>query len=242
MIRFNHVSHSGVGDGVALKNVSFHISPGQPAAIIGPVGAGQDLIMSMCVLEVEPHEGKVILDGQDTRDLRSGDLRRLRRSTGIVSRAHPLLHDRSVLENVTLALEIRGWSRRRAVRRALKALESTGALAMKGAYPDAVPSEDRALVALARAIAAGPRLLLAQYVLDSLPKEKAGRFLAVLRDMAALGATVMSLETRIEPVDLPGWRVYSLNAGIIERVEIIAPSNQPDRRVSLVDRLIQSTN
>ena len=242
MIRFNHVSHSGFGTGVVLRNISFHISRDQPGAIIGPVGAGQDLIIRMCLLEEEPQEGKIILDGRDTRDFRSSDVQRLRRTTGIVSKALPLLHDRSVLENVTLALEIRGWSRRRAIRRALKALESAGALAIKGAYPDAIPSEDHTLVALARAIAAGPRLLLAQYALDSLPSEKGARFLAALRDMAALGATVMLLESNVEPTDLPGWRVYSLNAGTIEKVESIAPSDQLDRRSSLVDRLIQSTN
>ena len=48
----------------------------------------------MCLLEEEPQEGKIILDGRDTRDFRSSDVQRLRRTTGIVSKALPLLHDR----------------------------------------------------------------------------------------------------------------------------------------------------
>lgn len=242
MIRFNHVSHSGIGIGVGLKNISLHIALGESGAIIGPVGSGQDLIMRMCALELEPQDGKVIVDGIDTRDLSAGELRRLRLDTGTVSRELPLLQDRSVLENVTLALEVRGWSRRRAVRRALKALESAGTLELKGAYPDALPSEDRVLVCLARAIASGPRLMLVHHVLGSLPKEKSARVLTVLQDMAALGAAVMLLESSVDPADLPGWRVYSLNAGTIERVEIMATSDQTNGRASLVDRLLQSTD
>jgi ABC-type ATPase involved in cell division len=242
MIRFNRVSHSGFGTAVGLRNLSFHISAGEPGAVIGAVGSGHDLIMRMCSLEREPQEGKVLLDGIDTRGLGGRQRRQLRLNTGIVSRDLPLLGDRSVLENVVLALEIRGWSRRRAVRRALKALESAGVLELKGANPRALPDEDCAMICLARAIASGPRLMLANRVLEQLQNEKAARMLTVLRDMAALGAAVLLLEHSVNTRDLSGWRCYSLKAGAIESVEIVALSDHTDRSASLVDRLLDSSN
>jgi ABC-type ATPase involved in cell division len=242
VIRFSHVSHSGFHSGTGLTNVSFHIPVGEPSAIIGPVGSGQDLIMKMCTLDLIPYDGKVMIDGKDTRAMSLSDIRRLRRATGTISQSLPLLRDRSVLENITLPLEIRGWPRRRAVRRALKALESADILESKGISPDELPLGDQAMVCLARAIASGPRLMLADRVMPSLPRKKAQRTLAVLRDMAALGAAVILLETSVDPSELTGWRVYSLEAGNIVNVTVMTVSDHTGRKVSLVDRLLESSS
>ena len=171
----------GAAEVQALRDVSLTVAAGEMVAVMGPSGSGKSSLLTIAGTLEEPTSGAVLVAGQDTLRMSAGAKSRLRRRTiGYVFQDFNLLPGLTVLENVTLPLELDGTGARAARGQGLAALERLGMQDRAGGYPDELSGGQRQRVAIARAIVGDRRVLLADEptgALDSVNGESVMRML-----------------------------------------------------------------
>ncbi|MCW5619533.1 MAG: ATP-binding cassette domain-containing protein, partial [Burkholderiales bacterium] len=138
MLSLSHVSKRYPGGIEALRDVSLSIERGQMVLVEGDSGAGKSTLLRLLSAIELPSAGSVLVNGQNTRVLGARALALLRRQFGIIFQDHKLLFDRNAFANVMLPLDIGGFERRDAVRRARAALDKVGLLHKEKALPVAL--------------------------------------------------------------------------------------------------------
>ncbi|HRE03405.1 MAG TPA: ATP-binding cassette domain-containing protein, partial [Ilumatobacteraceae bacterium] len=145
----------------AMNHVNLLIEQGDYVAIIGPSGSGKSTLLNTLGLLDRPTSGTYLLDGIDTSELNDRERAALRSDRiGFVFQSFHLLAHRSALENVMIGSLYQGISRRERRRRAVEALDRVGLAKRAGFLPSRMSGGERQRVAVARALAARPSLLL----------------------------------------------------------------------------------
>src|ERR1700730_3863116 len=145
-----------------LSGAELTVWRGQSIALIGPSGAGKSTLLHIAGLLEHPDAGEVYVDGAVTSKLSDAARSQIRRTEiGFVYQFHHLLPEFTALENVMLPQMIRGFSRREARRRAGELLSYLGLKARLGHRPAELSGGEQQRVAMARAVANAPRVLLA---------------------------------------------------------------------------------
>jgi D-methionine transport system ATP-binding protein len=176
----------------ALDDVSLEVPAGTVCGVVGPSGAGKSTLARCIPLLERPEAGAVRVDGTDLVALNGAALRAERRRIGVVPQGDSLLRQRSVSGNVALPLEAAGVGRAERGARVGELLELVGLADKAGAYPDQLSGGQRQRVAVARALAARPRVLLADEPTSALDPTTTASVLDLLeRARAELGVTVL---------------------------------------------------
>jgi D-methionine transport system ATP-binding protein len=176
----------------ALDDVSLDVPAGTVCGVVGPSGAGKSTLARCIPLLERPDAGAVRVDGTDLVALRGAALRDERRRIGVVPQGDSLLRQRSVSANIALPLEAAGVGRTERGARVGELLELVGLADKAGAYPDQLSGGQRQRVAVARALAARPRVLLADEPTSALDPTTTAAVLDLLeRARAELGVTVL---------------------------------------------------
>lgn len=191
MIRFDHVSKRYPPDITALADVSAEIGAGELVAVLGHSGAGKSTLLKLIPAIERPTSGSVLVNGQNVGALGRKALPYLRRNIGLVFQDQKLLFDRSVLANVLLPLEIAGFAPKEAKRRAEAALDKAGLLARARALPVALSGGEQQRLAIARAVAHRPALLLADEPTAYLDAETARDVANIFVEFHRVGVTVL---------------------------------------------------
>lgn len=180
------------GEVRALDHVSLEVRRGEIYGVVGRSGAGKStLIRTVNALE-RPDSGTVTVDGVDVTSLRGSELRRARRSAGMVFQHFNLLSSRTAQGNVELALEIAGVDRAARRARALEMLERVGLADRAGAYPAQLSGGQKQRVGIARALATSPSVLLSDEATSALDPETTRSVLDLVRSLSRdLGLTVL---------------------------------------------------
>jgi len=215
MLSLSHVSKRYPGGIEALREASLTIERGQLVLVEGESGAGKSTLLKLlCAIEL-PSGGSVLVDGQNTRALRPRALAALRRQFGVIFQDHKLLFDRSAFDNVMLPLDIGGFERREAQRRARAALDKVGLLHKEKALPVALSGGEQQRLCIARAIVHRPSVIVADEPTGNLDEAQALRVLDMLDSFNALGVTtIVSTHERMARERLAGRRVR-LHAGVL---------------------------
>ena len=178
----------------ALSGVDLAVDVGELVAIMGPSGSGKSTLLSIAGGLATPTSGEVVVDGVYLSDQRPREIAALRRrSLGFVFQDFNLIPTLTALENVTLPLELDGFSVRVARRAGKDALASVGLDDKLGTYPDDLSGGQQQRVAIARAVVGGRRLILADEptgALDSVTGEMVLRMLRTRVDAGAAGILV----------------------------------------------------
>ena len=175
----------------ALSGVDLEIRAGEYVAVCGPSGCGKTTLLSLLGLLDSPSEGSYVLAGEPVSALSPAQRARVRaRAVGFSFQAVNLIGDLTVLQNVELPLRYRGLpgAGRRAA--AYEALDRVGLLHRLHHFPAQLSGGEQQRVAVARAVAGTPLVLLADEPTGSLDSGNGEAVLALLRDLHADGATL----------------------------------------------------
>ncbi len=175
----------------ALADATFAVGPGDIVVLSGPTGSGKSTLLRLVAGEERASQGCVVVDGEDVATLGRRGLARLRRRLGIVPAEPRLLSDRTAFGNVALVLRALGASRRTARANGLAALREAGLAAKANAFPSELTVAERRRLCLARALAGGPRLLLADEPAAGLDEPAAQEVVDLLRRAHGQGATLL---------------------------------------------------
>ena len=179
------------GENVVLRGVDLAVGEHQVVALIGGSGSGKSTLLRCASLLETVDDGQVLLDGEDVTDPRI-DADRVRRRMGVVFQAYNLFPHLSVLDNVTLApTVVHGRTPAEAREQARELLTRIGLAEKAGEFPDRLSGGQQQRVAIVRALAVRPRVLLLDEITSALDPELVGEVLAVVREVASQGMTLV---------------------------------------------------
>jgi len=192
---------SGRGNIEALKNVSLTVEQGEVVCIIGPSGAGKSTFLRTLNRLESIDEGQIYIDdrllfdchhGVNSVKMRSAERNKILLEVGMVFQRFNLFPHKTVLENVMLApLKVRGLSRADAHDRAAQILEKVGLGGKIDEYPSNLSGGQQQRVAIARALAMEPKIMLFDEPTSSLDPELSLEVLAVMKQLAMAGMTML---------------------------------------------------
>ncbi|MEW6218149.1 MAG: ABC transporter ATP-binding protein [Thermodesulfobacteriota bacterium] len=211
------VYNSGVARVLAVEAASAAFATGSITAIMGPSGSGKTTLLSILGLILRPSSGRVQLLGQDVTGLDEGQLPALRRThIGFIFQSFNLFSALSALDNVLVALQIKGVGRRQAVARAQEALARVGLASRVGFLPRDLSGGEKQRVSIARAIAADAPIILADEPTANLDSRTGMTIVDLLSDLAreqAKTVVVVTHDLRLqEHVD----RVLFMEDGLLK--------------------------
>ena len=195
IIRLEHVSKVFKGDAdeetVALNDVTVDINRGEYVSISGPSGCGKSTFLSILALLETPTTGQYWLNGRRTDLLTPGERARARSlEIGLIFQSFNLIADMTVYENVEYPLTLRSASASERAARANAALDRVGMTARARQRPGQLSGGHQQLVAIARAIAGQPPILLADEPTGNLDSKSGDALMEMLSELHAAGATV----------------------------------------------------
>ncbi len=181
-------------DREVLRGVSLKVETGDVLAVIGPSGSGKTTLLRCANFLERADSGTLIFDDRqyDLSRISRREILEIRRETGFVFQNYNLFANRTALGNVTEGLRVvRGMAREAAEEKALAALERVGMNGWEDHYPSQLSGGQQQRVAIARAIALEPRIIYFDEPTSALDPELIGEVLAVMRDLAQSGMTMM---------------------------------------------------
>ncbi|MEJ2503811.1 MAG: cell division ATP-binding protein FtsE [Gemmatimonadota bacterium] len=191
MIRFEGVSREYPRSGRALNDVSLHVRKGEFVFLTGHSGAGKTTALRLMHASELPSEGEVRISGYDTRTLGSKDVALLRRKIGYVFQNFRLLPDRTASQNVAFALEVTGAKRAVIRSKVGRLLAQVGLAAKANSVPSELSGGEQQRVAVARALANDPMVLLADEPTGNLDERATRGIYQLFRDINAAGTAVL---------------------------------------------------
>lgn len=213
----------------ALKNVSLTINDGDIYGIIGMSGAGKSTLVRCINMLERPTEGQILIDGVDMGSLSSKQLRDARRNITMIFQGFNLLMQRNCLKNICFPLELEGMKKEDAKKRALELLEIVGLPDKAKAYPAQLSGGQQQRIAIARALATNPKVLLCDEATSALDPNTTHSILNLIRDInKKLGITVIIITHQMSVVEETCNRVAILDNGtVVEQGEVSAVFAHP---------------
>ena len=227
--------HKYFGSNEVLKGIDFHVDFGQVVCVIGPSGSGKSTLLR-CVNMLEiPTSGKIFVEGDEITDP-DADIDKLRSRIGMVFQQFNLFPHMTVLRNLTVSQQKvlkRGKAESLEIARAN--LEKVGLSDKADAYPAHLSGGQQQRVAIARALSMNPDMMLFDEPTSALDPELVGDVLAVMKDLAAEGMTMMVVTHEMEFARHVADRVVFMADGVIVEQGspddvLLRPANERTRR------------
>jgi len=199
-----------------LQNLTWRLAPGTFAVLTGPTGAGKTTLIRVLLRLALPESGELYILGEDLLSLPARRRTELRRRIGVVGQDLALLNDRTVEQNLTLALAVRGKRGRAASRRVAQLLQEGKLVHRRHDLPTHLSGGERQRLAVARAAAGFPDLVLADEPTAHLDAENAAAVTHSLGRLQTAGATVIVVtHTPSHFNSVPGVSLFHLHKGAI---------------------------
>ena len=217
MIEFKNVTFRYGSHGVALEGVDLRFEPGEFAFITGPSGAGKSTLLKLLYAAERPSVGDVSIEGKSVGRLHPRSVPFLRRNLGVVFQDYKLLPRRTVLENISLPLEVCGLKRTEVKAKAAEALRKVGMARAGLRLPGELSGGEQQRVAIARAIANTPSIVLADEPTGNLDEGLTHEIFELLVGLkTSEGVTVLVATHDLAEVARWPFRHITLHGGRVE--------------------------
>jgi polar amino acid transport system ATP-binding protein len=207
--------YKAFGDLEVLKGIDFHVAEGEVVCVIGPSGSGKSTLLRCINRLEEPSGGRILIEGEDITDI-DADVDQLRSRIGMVFQSFNLFPHLSVLRNLTIAQRrVRKRSKQEAVEVARANLQRVGLSDKIDAYPAHLSGGQQQRVAIARALSMDPDMMMFDEPTSALDPELVGEVLAVMRDLAREGMTMMVVTHEMGFAREVADRVVFMDDGVV---------------------------
>jgi cell division transport system ATP-binding protein len=219
VVEFRGVSKLYGPGGIGLERATFAVRRQEMVFLVGPTGSGKSTIMRLLIKEMEPTDGRIRVAGRDLAEIERKKVPYYRRNVGVVFQDFKLLPTRTVYDNIAYALQVTGASRKQIRATLPDILRLTGLSTKLHNYPHQLSGGEQQRVAVARAFASHPPLLLADEPTGNLDPETSIGIMQLLYRINRAGTTVIVASHDNEMVDRMRRRVIELKRGRIVRDE-----------------------
>lgn len=171
-ISFQQVSKK-YGSTSALKDISFEVEEGGFIFITGPSGAGKTTLLKLLLAQIMPTTGKVFVGSIEISNSKKNIKEKIRRNIGVVYQDYQLINDKTVLENILLALDIINYPLEKRTETAVKAIKQVGLSGKENTFPSQLSGGELQRASLARALSIQPKVILADEPTGNLDQDTA---------------------------------------------------------------------
>ena len=212
--------HKAYGDHEVLKGVNEHIEKGEKVVVIGPSGSGKSTFLRCLNLLEEPTSGEIIFEGQNITSKQT-DINLVRRRMGMVFQQFNLFPHLTVKENIKLTpVKLKIMSDEEADKRALELLARVGLPDKADSYPAQLSGGQQQRIAIARALAMNPDVMLFDEPTSALDPEMVGEVLEIMKELADDGMTMVVVTHEMGFAREVATRVLFMDGGnIVEQNE-----------------------
>ena len=212
--------HKSFGNHEVLKGVNEHIEKGEKVVVIGPSGSGKSTFLRCLNLLEEPTGGEIIFEGQNIT-AKDTDINLVRRRMGMVFQQFNLFPHLTVRENIKLApVKLKVMTDEEADKRALELLARVGLPDKADSYPAQLSGVQQQLIAIARALAMNPDVMLFDEPTSALDPEMVGEVLEIMKELADDGMTMVVVTHEMGFAREVATRVLFMDGGnIVEQNE-----------------------
>ena len=198
MIRFDQVSKTYPAGNTVLSNIKFHIRPGEFVVITGHSGAGKTTLARLLIKDIEPTEGSIFIDGDDLSNLKNRDLPSLRKKVAVIFQDYKIIPDKTIAENINLALNIIGLPKDEIESRIEHLLNLVEIEDKKDLFPVQLSGGELQRAAIARALALDPQIIFADEPTGNLDDQTAQQILSLLQKINQNNTTVLVATHNLE--------------------------------------------
>ena len=229
------------GDNEVLRGINVTIDKGDIMVVIGPSGSGKSTFLRCLNCMEDPTGGQIIFNGVDIADPKV-DINIHRRHMGMVFQHFNLFDHKTVLENIMMApVELKKMTKEEAKEKGMQLLKRVGMDSKADCYPSQISGGQKQRVAIARALAMNPKIMLFDEPTSALDPEMVGEVLAVMKELASEGMTMVVVTHEIGFAREVADRVIFMDDGyIVEQgtpQEVILNPKEP-RTIDFLNKVL----
>lgn len=240
MIKVEQLKKS-FGKHEVLKGITTTIEKGEVVALIGPSGSGKSTFLRCLNLLETPTTGEITIDGTVITDPHT-DITKVRQGIGMVFQHFHLFPHMTVIDNIMFApMKVKQLSSEEARAKALTLLERVGLADKADSYPSRLSGGQKQRVAIARSLAMEPDMMLFDEPTSALDPEMVKEVLAVIRDLAQTGMTMLIVTHEMKFAREAADTIYFLDDGkLVEKAppQQFFTSPQSDRAIKFLEQVL----
>jgi cell division transport system ATP-binding protein len=222
-IVFNNVNKN-FGAIIALKNINFTIDSGDFVFIVGPSGAGKSTLLKLILNQVKASSGEILTDDINLTDSKKNQTDKIRQKIGVIFQDFQLIPDKTIEENIALALDIVSYPQAKIISKIDDVLKRVGLSNRRFLFPSQLSGGELQRASLARALAVEPRLILADEPTGNLDVENSWNLIKLLKEINEKNKTTIIMTTHNQDV------IESLNNRVIYLKNGIVKNDSPQKK------------
>lgn len=216
-VSFKHVSKN-FGLIPALKDIDFDVNSGEFIFIVGPSGAGKSTLLKLILRQYQPSNGEILIDGINLSTAKKQETDRIRKQIGLIFQDSQLIPDKTVEENISLALDIVGFPKNKIQSKIDEVIKKVGLSSRRFLFPSQLSGGEMQRAALARALAIEPQIILADEPTGNLDIENSWNLIKLLKDINENNKTTIIMTTHnLDIVESLNKRVLTIRNGLLEK-------------------------